>query len=345
MFNSLGASIRRFVIWLGPGRSRFLFILLAATGLISLMLNAVQPPEPWVMPVQSLMAIGFLVGAVLTIVTRFDGPERRQILMLVGPAVAVVVIGLLAPPLMLLAILLALGWLVIASITLRSSIRQEYQRAIRHMRKGEYDEAITVMSELIHSEPERAEHHRFRAELYRLSGKVKKAQADYERVVALSPESGVGYNGLAEVHLQSGEYEEALPFARQALEREPHEWVAAYNLGMIEDRLGMAQATEHVKQALKTGIPDSRHRMLAHLWLARAALRGGDRVEAERRIEDLKREKAGLREWRIIFDNPEAAVLRDVLAEDVELAQKLAEGSATLEALSPDLTPADRSET
>ena len=51
---------------------------------------------------------------------------------------------------------------------------------------------------------------------------------------------GVGYNGLAEVHLQSGEYDKALPFARQALEHEPDEWVPAYNLGMIEDRLTQA---------------------------------------------------------------------------------------------------------
>lgn len=333
MFNSLGASIRRFVTWLGPGRSRFLFLLLATTGLISLMLNAVQPPEPWVTPVQSLLAIAFLVGAVATIVTRFDGPERRQLLMLVGPAVAIVVIGLLVPSLAILAILLALGWLVIASITLRSAVRQEYQKAIRHMRKGQYDEAIAVMSDLIRSEPDRAEHHRFRAELFRLSGKVKKAQADYERVVALTPDSGVGYNGLAEVFLQSGEYDKALPYARQALEREPNEWVPAYNLGMIEDRLALADAVEHLKLALKTGIPDSRHRMLAHLWLARAAMRTGDRDAATRHIEDLKHEKAGLREWRIIFDNPEAAILRGVLAEDVELAESLAEGRATLDAL------------
>jgi hypothetical protein len=113
---------------------------------------------------------------------------------------------------------------------------------------------------------------------------------------------------------------------------------------MIEDRLGMAQATEHLKQALKTGIPDSRHRMLAHLWMARAAARSGDQQEAERQVEDVKREKAGLREWGIIFDNPEAAVLRDVLAEDVDLARKLAEGNVTLEALNRDLSPASQSD-
>ena len=45
------------------------------------------------------------------------------------------------------------------------------------------------------------------------------------------------HNGLAEVELQAGRFEAAQKAAHKAQELAPQEWVAAYNLGMIEDRL------------------------------------------------------------------------------------------------------------
>lgn len=334
MLHRIAASLRQFIFWLGPGRTRFIFLLLAFTGLGSLMLNTVQPPEAWVTLVQSLLAVAFLVGAAGAVVTRFSGPERRQALLLIGPAVLAFALGLLFPSLFIVMALAAVGWLVIASITSRAGVRREYQRAIRHLRKAEYDQAIQVMDELIQAEPQQADHFRFRAELYRLSGKPKKARADYEKVIALTPESGVGYNGLAEVYLQIGEYRKALTYGQQALEREPLHWVAAYNLGMIEDRLNMpSEALMHLDKALGSGIPDSRHRLLAQLWIARAATRRGDGERAARALEQMKSERIGLREWTAIFESKEAAVLRNVLAEDVALAARLIEGTATLDSL------------
>src|SRR5258708_36877957 len=96
------------------------------------------------------------------------------------------------------------------------------------------------MWDLTKKGPETADHRRFRAELFRLSGKLKRARSDYEKVIELTPDSGVGYNGLAEVYLQDSEFETALGYASQALDHEPDHWVAPYNLGMIEDRLNMA---------------------------------------------------------------------------------------------------------
>ena len=48
-----------------------------------------------------------------------------------------------------------------------------------------------------------------------------KPAPDYEKVIELSPEAAIGYNGLAEVYLQDREYEQALGYGKKALELEP----------------------------------------------------------------------------------------------------------------------------
>lgn len=330
----ISRSARRMIDWLGPARAQFIFFLLALTGLFSLMLNAVQPRQDWVFAVQSGLLALFLVGASIAVLTRFSGPQRRQMAVMIVPAVGALSLGLFFPNLMMFFLPIAVGWVLILALTGGGRVRREYQLAIRALRRDDYDEAIRVMTDVIKAEPTNADHRRFRAELNRIAGKIKKARADYEKVIELTPESGVGYNGLAEVYLQDGEYEQALPYARKALELEPDQWVAAYNLGMIEERLEhSSEALQHLAQALKSGIPDSRHRLLTYLWTARAHYRLGAQAEAEAALQGMKRERTGLREWKTIFESEQAAVLRNVLQADVELAGRLVEGEDSLEAL------------
>ncbi|MFQ3535154.1 MAG: tetratricopeptide repeat protein [Aggregatilineales bacterium] len=325
---------RRFIAWLGVGRARFIFGLLALTGLLSLMLNAVQPPEAWIPTAQTGLAALFLVGAAIAVITRFDGQERRQILILIAPALGALLIGLFVPQWFTALALVAVGWIAVALIAGRAGVRREYQRAIKHMRKGQYNEAIAILSELIKAEPDQADHRRFRADLYRLAGNLRKARADYEKVTVLTPQSGVGYNGLAEVYLQEGNYSRAFEYGLKAHALEPNHWVAAYNLGMIADRMGKwAEAIEYLKRALTAKIPDSRHRLLTYLWLLRAYAFTDEEEGAYEALAALQSEKRGLREWQIIFESEQAATLRRILSEDVALAEQLAEcdQSAALE--------------
>jgi hypothetical protein len=311
-----------------------LFGLLASTGLISLMLNAVGQDQPGVRLAQSLLVVVFLAGAALTVVLRFPAEDRRQLLVVVGPALVAMSLGLVFPSLMLFFLPVAVGWIVIMIVGMRGRVRREYMEAVRHMRRREYKEALKIMTDLIGEEPAVSEHYRFRAELYRLSSRLKKAREDYQKVVELTPESGVGYNGLAEVYLQDGEYDAALPFALRARELEPDQWVPAYNLGMIEDRRrSWPTAIPALRQALDLGIPDSRHRLLTHLWLARAYFHQGQLDQANAAIKGMEGEKAGLREWETIFESEEAAVLRAVLMGDVALAAKLLEAGASVNLL------------
>lgn len=319
--------IGRFIRWLGPGRARAIFVLFALTGLLSLMLNAVQPRENWVTFTQSGLAVGFLVGAAVIILGRFDRDERRQVLIIIGPAVVALSLGLFAPSIAPATLVIAAGWVVIALILGRAGIRQEYQKAIRFMRKGEYQPAVDIMTDLIKEEGQNADHRRFRAELYRLMGNLKRAEADYKKVAELMPKSGVGYNGLAEVCLQDSRYQEAREYGLKALSLEPNEWVPAYNLGMVEDRMGLwAEAAEHLRGALAAPIPEARHRLLAHFWALRAAVNLGDSDGAESALKALRAEKKALAEWKAIFEAEGAATLRNVLAADVALAERLISG-------------------
>ncbi len=305
-----------------------LFLLIALTGTISLVLQAVEPGTGWVVPVQNGLMLLALVGAVAIPASRLDPIDRQPLLVAVVPLLLGLALGLFLPQFMFWFLGAGVGWLIVSLVILRRNVRREYQQAIRHLRKDEYDEAIEIITRLIKVEPNDTRHYRFRADLYRLKGQPAQALKDYGRIIKLEPDSSVGYNGLAEIHLQQGEYEAALEAAQQAYAREPEQWAMPYNLGMIEDRLGLAaEARQHLQEALAARPADSRHRLLIRLWLARAALRLDDPAGAQAQIEALRREQRGLQEWDTIFASEQSRSLRAVLADDIMLARALFEGA------------------
>jgi tetratricopeptide (TPR) repeat protein len=225
----------------------------------------------------------------------------------------------------------AAGWVLVALFVFRSRERMDYQRAVRHMRRGEYRQAIRVMDKLIDSEVDSLDHRLFRANLHLLDKDLSRVEADYQWVVEHHPAAHDGYIGLAEIAMQRGDYPQARKHAMAALERDSGGWVAAYNLGLIEDRLGASEAAiDHLQTALTSGLPD-RYQPLARLWLARSYHRLGRDAAAAKQIALLRQEKKGLREWQAILDSDQGAVLRHLFEEDVRLAQQLIESNAPLE--------------
>lgn len=326
--------IRRLQLFLGPAHLRALFLLLAGTGIASLILNAVE--ADWVRPVQTLLVVSFLVGAVVIIGGRLDPEERKRWLTMLGPALLSVLLGVfVAPELRTPLVGAGLGWIAAGTLLTRSRMPMRYREAIKHLRKNEYEEAIKVMDGVIRDDPKQPNHYRFRAEILRLWGKLDRAQRDYEKMAKLAPDSAVAYNGLAEVYLQSGQYTQAQEAARKAHELTPQDWVTAYNLGMIEDRLQHSeQVIEHLQKALALKVPDARHRLLIHFYLARAYSRLGDIESAQNEVKAIQRQRGGLEEWHIILDSDQAETLRSVLGDDVQAAQALADGTLDVAALS-----------
>jgi tetratricopeptide (TPR) repeat protein len=227
----------------------------------------------------------------------------------------------------------AAGWALAVTFIFRSRERMDYQKAVWHMRRGEYSQAIKVMDRLIDSKADSSDHHLFRANLYLLDKDLREAESDYQWVIEHHPASRDGYIGLAEIALQRGDYHRARKHASAALERDTNGWAAAYNLGLIEDRLRDSEAViDHLQTALTSGLPD-RYQLLARLWLARNYHRLGRDDLAEKEIALLRKEKKGLREWQVILDSDQGTVLRDLLERDVKLAQELLESRVTLAAL------------
>lgn len=326
--------IKRLQLFLGPEGARALFILLATTGLISLILNAI-PPADWVRPVQSLMALIFMVGAAIIVWMRLDSFDRGRWLGLLAPAFGAVVLGVTVAPNFLLPLIGgAVGWVLAGVFIFNPRGPMQYQQAVKHLRKNEYDKAVEIMNHLIVQEPKEPNHFRFRAELLRLWGKLDRAKRDYKKMTELAPDSAVAFNGLAEVYLQAGEFENAHEAALKAYSLAPGEWVAAYNLGMIEDRLGASEAAvEHLTEALKAKVPDARHRLLIYFYLIRAYVRLNQLDAARNELKALKKQASGVNEWQTLFKSDQAATLRAVIEQDVNTAEALIDDEIALEAV------------
>jgi tetratricopeptide (TPR) repeat protein len=318
--------IRQFSLWLGALRVRLLVVSLVVTGLASLALNLLAGDAEWSLAVQTVLVLVFLVIAALTVGTRLSPHGQRRMFLVIGPALGLVALGLIVPDFFPYFLGGAFGWLAISFFFIRDRSYQQYRVAVKQMRKGEYKEAIQTVSDLVEESPDNSQHYQFRAQLNRLSGKTDAAIADYQKIVDLLPDSAVGYNGLAEVYLQQGKYEEARQYAEQAFELEADYWVAPYNLGMIEDRLAESEAViEHLNIVLKNGLPASRHRLLTYLWLARAHYRLGYEAQANSALDKLRQEKHGLHEWQTIFEDEQGMTLRRVLKKDIQLAERAIE--------------------
>lgn len=327
--------INRFYDFLGPARSRLLIVLLGSTGLVSLMLNAVIEGNDWVPGVQSLLVLTFVIGAAIIIGGRLPRQARLRWLAILAPAFGVILLGILFfPDALPLIFGAAVGWIIAGIFIFRNRVPQEYQRAIKALRNNDYPEAVKIMDGLIKVEPDTLHHYEFRARLLRLWDKLGRARRDYEKMLTLQPASAVAYSGLAELALQEGDYPAARDAGLRAYELSPDDWVAAYNLGMIEDRMGRSEdVISHLTDALKHKVKDTRHRLLIHLYLARAYMRLGQQAAAVEQLELMKKTQGGIEEWEFILKDNQAKVLRAVLADDVALAAKLVDGEVDVTVL------------
>lgn len=329
--------IDRFRKFLGPDRIRAFIALLVSTGLASFILLFID--QPWAVTAQTVMALIFILGAVVIVGGRMSREQQVRWLSILAPAFGLVVLGVMFFPEQQLFFLGgAAGWVIVGLFIFgRAQAPMQYRVAVKAMRRSDYEAAVEAMDELIKTEPDFPNHYRFRAEMLRLWGKLGRARRDYEKMLSLSEDDAnraVAYNGLAEVELQRGNYAEALAAAEKANELAPDEWVAAYNLGMILDRLQQSErATTALHDALKADVPDARHRLLIQLYLVRAYIRLDDTEKAGHHAEQLKRERAGLDEWQKILDSEQAQVLRDVLAEDIAVARAIVDGQSPADAV------------
>ena len=326
----------RLRLWLGPTRLWALFLLLAVTGLASLVLNTMDSDQTaWVTPAQNILVVAFALGAAVIIGSRMDPFERGRWLGILAPAFGLILLGaMFAREQLLLFMGGALGWIIVALFILRPRGPMAYQEAIKAFRKNNYQDAVAAITDLIKQEPDRPEHYRLRAEFLRVWGKLDRAKKDYEKVASLRPEDWVGLHGVAEVELQRGRLDAARKAAEQAYALDPQQWVIAYNLGMIEDRANNPEAAlRYLDAALAHKGIDSHYRFLMHFYRARNYARLGQQDAAEAEVRQLKSLGGGLNQWQIILQSEQAETLRAVLEDDIRAAEALYHGQTDAMAL------------
>jgi len=322
--------LERMRMFFGAGSLRALVFLFIGTGLASAFIGA--SGAEWATAAQTILAFVFLLGAVGITLGRLEAGERGKWAAILLPALGLLLLGALFFPQSLgFFIGGALGWTLIGALIFgRTRSPMQYRVAIKAMRKNDYEGAVKAMDALIKDEPDVPNHYRFRAELLRLWGKLPRARKDYEKMGQVAQDNlarAVAFNGLAELDLQARSYESARSYALRAYELAPQDWVTAYNLGMIEDRLGLWSAVvETLTHKLSARVPDARHRLLVAFYLWRAYGHLGQAEAAESALAQLRREKDGLREWQILLRSEQAVLLRDALAEDIEAISRLIEG-------------------
>jgi len=330
----MGGLWQRFNDFLGSGRRTALFLLLAVTGLFSLILNVAEGQEG-VIVFQSILFFVFVGGAAAIIFSALSAYDRGRWLGILVPSFLLIVIGILFfPQNGGLFMGLAFGWIIAALFVFRPREPMAYQKAIKALRKNDFETAIREIDALIQQAPKEVQHYHFRARLYRLDGKINPARRDYKKILDLDPQSPVGYNELAELELQAGQYVAARTAGLKAYDLTGGDWVTAYNLGMIEDRLNDSEsALTHLDQALSGHVPDPRHLLLIHFYRARALARLGRFDQASEAVAQMKVNASAVKKWRKLLEDGQAATLREVLGADIEAAAALVEGRADVTSL------------
>jgi tetratricopeptide (TPR) repeat protein len=335
--------LKRFRLWLGPQRLQSLFLLLAITGIGSLILNiAAEDGAEWVTAAQNVLVLTFVIGTAFIIGGRMEPYERGRWVGILAPAFGAILLGVVFfPDQLLLLSGAALGWIVAGVFLFRPRGPMAYQKAIKAFRKNNYEEAVNEITTLIREEPKQANHYRLRAEFFRVWGKLDRAKKDYQKVADLLPghEKWVGYNGVSEVELQNGRYDIARKAGEKALAVAPDQWVVSYNLGMIEDRDDNPQAAlDYLQQSLDAKVPEAHYRFLIHFYRARAHARLGNLDAAKDARKQMRKQAGGLNQWQIILQSDQADTLRSVLEADIATAEQLYNDEITVEALATDKT-------
>ncbi|WP_088243697.1 tetratricopeptide repeat protein [Calothrix rhizosoleniae] len=143
--------------------------------------------------------------------------------------------------------------------------------ALKSAKKGDYTDAITLLSQLINRHPQNAVDYNNRGLIYFQSGDRHKAFCDYNMALQINPKLASAYNNRANYYAAYGELAAAIADYDQALDLNPSYVRGWINRAITLRELGQyAEAIENLEVALLFGQLESH--ILAergrtyHLW-------------------------------------------------------------------------------
>ncbi|OGX13850.1 MAG: hypothetical protein A2351_01000 [Omnitrophica bacterium RIFOXYB12_FULL_50_7] len=130
---------------------------------------------------------------------------------------------------------------------------QLLQEAYAQQMAGKVDEAIALYLRSIATQTT-AEAHTCLGWAYSVKGRYGDAIRECEKAIRLDPEYGNPYNDIGAYMIETGRWEEAIPWLEKATiaERYDGKFYAWYNLGRVWEHMGdWAQALEAYRHALE----------------------------------------------------------------------------------------------
>jgi tetratricopeptide (TPR) repeat protein len=115
-----------------------------------------------------------------------------------------------------------------------------------------HEDAIPLLEEGIQIDPKRPDLHSALGNCYFTTGKTDRAIQEFQTLIQLDP-SAKSYGLMGVCYRQLGRYDNARKFLLEGLQRDPHNAVCLYNLGVLAKRQGkLAEAERYLSEALRT---------------------------------------------------------------------------------------------
>jgi predicted Zn-dependent protease len=146
------------------------------------------------------------------------------------------------------------------------------------MRQYRLGHALAFLQQWLEFQPDDIQALFFQVSMDHLGNRLDEAIARYRRILQLDPEFQAARLGLATTFIEARRYQEALPYAEAARQREPHNAAALILLFQCQDGLGQSAAAE---ETLDQVLAENPHQPIALATRGRLALRRGQLKEAE----------------------------------------------------------------
>jgi len=131
-------------------------------------------------------------------------------------------------------------------------------QAQAHLAKGELQQAEALLTEVIKTDPNKAEAHHLLGLAYAQTRRYADALRHLQKAVQLTPDSAEILRSLGEVCLRTGERQKAIDYFARSVSLKPEQAAIQYSLGMLYLEAGDARrATPHLELARQYGL---RHR-------------------------------------------------------------------------------------
>ncbi len=155
-------------------------------------------------------------------------------------------------------------------------------RAVLLAWKGKHEEARKTAGTLVERYPKRANVHYTLGYVHLMAADDGAMAAEMEREIAVTPDHVPARLQLANYWLKQGEAEKGLPYARQALDLAPEQFMTHQMLGRL--LLDLGQVKESIA-ALEKAVQLAPECLLCHSVLANAYARDGRAADAEKQLK------------------------------------------------------------